>query len=514
MTGTRALAAGLLVALMAPLLTPQAADAQAPRHGIKTKTFTWIQVRDDDPWLVRNGYVTPPKVELCEDDEWLHENGLPIPSHGRGWDPGDTMCETAWTLGLWKFPAGHLYAGLNRYAPYDGMGSIWVQTNPPGVAGCAGPDPCRIPVGDPHFGIETSDTCAVGPPPVDIVQPVEQPQPLLCNPVYEELWGKCSCQMRHGAVNKHGLVRRWLRRFLPASAPSWDPKKILVRTVTDHCFASVPTDGSEERTGAACEAVPTTSTDSTGTVTFQEDVVTPSTRQIPDPAYVAPSPCSSPPDPLTDHANCGESVPTVDEDYLATQTLTHAYTDTDPNQGPCECPAGWSGAITQERDFEWHDRDYVIDRQNPDGTFTVEDVAGWWGHTDGTVAAGTQKLFYDEMKGELVSRHGWPSPKGASEPAAAGSGTMYDLLPSVYRVTLASDWHEETNTCRPPVPSGSGGGGGDSDSPYGWVSEWDADGTVYEHAAADGTSRFVSEEPEKSGSAPSYDTGIDNFSYG
>ncbi len=64
MTGTRAIA-GLLVALLA--LPAAESEAQAPRHGIKTKTFTWIQVRDDDPWLVHNGYVKPPKVELCED---------------------------------------------------------------------------------------------------------------------------------------------------------------------------------------------------------------------------------------------------------------------------------------------------------------------------------------------------------------------------------------------------------------------------------------------------------------
>ena len=260
--------------------------------------------------------------------------------------------------------------------------------------------------------------------------------------------------------------------------PGWPVDEVEIRTIDDDCFDPVKRTGSVSRTGSACEVVATTSTSSTGTVDFTESVNVPSTRQVPDPDWVEPSPCNEPEDPLDpNHEDCGQTAPLVDENYLDSQTVSQSYTDTDPNAGTCHCPAGWSGSITQERDFEWHNRDWAVPVRHPGrAQWSVGQVAGYY---DGTATT-------DALNNPI----GW-LPVLFTDP---------DSMPSWIRlISLTADWHEESNTCTPPAPSSSDDG--DSDSPWGYQSY--LDGQVYERPASDGTSRGVSQDPTESGSAPS-----------
>ena len=262
--------------------------------------------------------------------------------------------------------------------------------------------------------------------------------------------------------------------------PGWPVDEVEVRTIDDDCFDPVQRTDSQSRTGSACETVATTSSQSTGTVSFTESVNVPSTRQVPDPNWVEPSPCNTPEDPADpNHADCGQTAPMVDENYLDPQTVSQSYTDTDPNGGACQCPSGWSGSITQERDFSWHNRDWAVPvRHGSRGVWGVGAVAG---HYDGTATT--------DALGRPIGR----LPALSTDPTG---------MPAYIRlISLEADWHEESNTCTPPSPSG---GGGDGDSPWGYRSY--LDGQVYERPAADGTSVGVNQDPDESGSAPSAST--------
>ena len=171
----------------------------------------------------------------------------------------------------------------------------------------------------------------------------------------------------------------------------------------------------------------------------------------------------------------------ITENYLDTQTVSQSYTDTDANGGACQCPAGWSGSITQERDFEWHNRDWAVPVRHPGrAQWSVGQVAGFY---DGTATT-------DALSNPI----GWLPELSTDPPNPPGMPAFIRLI------SLTADWHEESNTCTPPAPSSSDDG--DSDSPWGYQSYMD--GQVYELPAADGTSRGVSEEPTEDGQAPSF----------
>lgn len=304
-------------------------------------------------------------------------------------------------------------------------------------------------------------------------------------------WSAPSCPAQWGGRFDQG--KRTGFRQIESYPPGWPVDEVEVRRIDDDCFNPVRQADSQSRTGGACVAVANTSTESTGTVSWSESVNVPSTRQVPDPDWVEPSPCSDPPDPVNDHAGCGQTAPMIDEDYLDSQTISQSYTDTDPNAGPCDCPAGWSGSITQERDFEWHNREWAVPLRhvpgNP-GTRAVWGVGAVAGFYDGTATT-------DALNRPI----GWLPVLSTDPPDPPGMPAHIRLI------SLTADWHEESNTCTPPAPSGGGGGGGggggDSDSPWGYQSY--LDGQVYERPAADGTSRGVAEEPDESGAAPSAD---------
>ena len=308
-------------------------------------------------------------------------------------------------------------------------------------------------------------------------------------------WSAPSCPAQWGGRFDQG--KRTGFRQIESYPPGWPVAEVEVRRIDDDCFNPVRQADSQSRTGAACVAVANTSTESTGTVSFTENVNVPSTRQVPDPDWVEPSPCSDPPDPVNDHADCGQTAPMIDEDYLDSQTISQSYTDTDPNAGPCDCPAGWSGSITQERDFEWHNREWAVPLRhvpgNP-GTRAVWGVGAVAGFYDGTATT-------DALNRPI----GWLPVLSTDPPDPPGMPAFIRLI------SLTADWHEESNTCTPPPPSGGGDGGGDGDSPWGYQSY--LDGQVYERPAADGTSRGVAEEPDESGAAPSAPTD-DDYDWG
>ena len=255
-------------------------------------------------------------------------------------------------------------------------------------------------------------------------------------------WVVPSCSAQWGGLFDQG--QRIGFRQIESYPPDWPVDQVEVRRIDDDCFNPVRQTGSQSRTGGACEAVATTSTSSTGTVTFSESVNVPSTRQIPDPDWVEPSPCNEPEDPLDpNHADCGQTAPLIDENYLDSQTVSQSYTDTDPNAGACQCPAGWSGSITQERDFAWHNRDWAVPVRHPGR-------AQW--------SVGQVASFYDgSATTDALSRPiGW-LPVLSTDPPG---------MPDWIRlISLTADWHEESNTCTPPAPSSSSDG--DSDSPWG-----------------------------------------------
>lgn len=299
-------------------------------------------------------------------------------------------------------------------------------------------------------------------------------------------WSAPSCPAQWGGRFDEG--QRTGFRQIESYPPGWPVAEVEVRRIDDDCFNPVRQADSQSRTGAACEPVANTSTESTGTVNFTENVNVPSTRQVPDPDWVEPSPCSDPPDPVNDHADCGQTAPMIDEDYLDSQTISQSYTDTDPNAGPCDCPAGWSGSITQERDFEWHNREWAVPLRhvpgNP-GTRAVWGVGAVAGFYDGTATT-------DALNRPI----GWLPELSTDPPNPPGMPAFIRLI------SLTADWHEESNTCTPPVPTSSSDG--DGDSPWGYESR--RDGKIYERPATDGTSRGVNRSPERTGPAPS--TGV------
>ena len=322
------------------------------------------------------------------------------------------------------------------------------------------------------------------------------PNWVICiNPPDCEGWSAPSCSAQWGGRFDQG--QRIGFRQIESYPPGWPVDEVEVRRIDDDCFNPVPRADSESRTGAACEVVATTSTSSTGTVTFTENVSVPSTRQIPDPDWVAPSPCGLAWDPLSgnpdpNHADCGQTAPLIDENYLDTQTVSQSYRDTDPNAGACDCPTGWSGSITQERDFEWHNRDWAVPVRHPGrAQWSVGEVAGFY---DGTATT-------DALNNPI----GWLPVLSTDPPNPPGMPAFIRLI------SLTADWHEETNTCTPPAPSSSDDG--DSDSPWGYQSY--LDGQMYERPASDGTSRGVNQDPTEHGQAPSapdqpgdYDWGV------
>ena len=305
-------------------------------------------------------------------------------------------------------------------------------------------------------------------------------------------WVYPDCSGQWGGRFGQGQRVGW--RQIESYPPGWPVDEVEVRRIDDDCFNPVPQADSESRTGSACEVVATTSTSSTGTVNFSETVSVPSTRQIPDPDWVAPSPCGLPWDPLSgdpdpNHADCGETAPMITENYLDTQTVSQSYTDTDSNAGACNCPAGWSGSITQERDFEWHNRDWAVPVRHPGrAQWSVGQVAGFY---DGTATT-------DALNNPI----GWLPVLSTDPPDPPGMPAFIRLI------SLTADWHEESNTCTPPAPSS--GSDGDPDSPWGYRSY--LDGQVYERPAADGTSRGEQTRPDNHGAAPSAEPGEYDYS--
>ena len=339
--------------------------------------------------------------------------------------------------------------------PNDGMATTWVAINPGGVIATT-----------EHLPISTSSHCS-NPRATDLTPPDGEWHCLVTpTPWCRQRFGNLSCTDQWGSSYPSGKRRFFLRMIQRRLLNT----HVEVRTVTDHCFDLVPDSGSQSRTGSACEAVPTTSASSTGTAHFSETVVTRRTRQIPDPDWVEPSPCNTPEDPLDpNHADCGDTAPLVDEEYDDSQSVSQSYTDTDPRAGPCDCPPGWSGSITQERDFSWHDRGWAVPGQN-------RGLGDW--------SVGFVGSRYD-------AGLDLPELLNDSHPAIIPSRT--------YTITLVADWHEETDTCTPPRPSG----GGDSDSPWGYRSTIVGDNNIYSSPSPSGHSRGVSQSPNRHGSAPS-----------
>lgn len=286
-----------------------------------------------------------------------------------------------------------------------------------------------------HRGRVTSTDCN------DPVEPTWDltPTEVTCtSPLYGNRW----CPDEHGAAAPYGLRRCWLREIEDGWAgPTFD---VQVRTVTDHCFDLVSRRESQSRTGSECEVVPTTTATTTGSRSFLSTVH--NDVQVPDPDWVAPSPCNTPEDPANPNdARCGETAPLVTQTVATTTTETHTETGTD--QGPCDCPPGWSGSITQERDFRWHDRDWAVRATNPSGNFALDLIASWF---DGAHQhAPGEARVYSDMRAELEGRQSdWLEPAQGDR----------DFGPEVYTVWLEADWHEETSTCTPPLPSASEGG--------------------------------------------------------
>lgn len=351
-----------------------------------------------------------------------------------------------------------------------------------------GPDPLDpanelgvIPPPGPHPVWETTTLFCAGEVPPRFVNEI----PII--PAWDECrepadcdgWVYPDCRAQWGGRFDQG--QRIGFRQIESYPPGWPVDEVEVRRIDDDCFNPVPQADSQSRTGSACEVVATTSTSSTGTVTFSETVVTRRTRQIPDPDWVAPSPCNEPEDPLNpNHADCGQTAPLVSEEYDDSNTVSQSYTDTDANAGACDCPAGWSGSITQERDFAWHNRDWAVPVRHPGrAQWSVGQVAG----------------FYDlSATTDALNRPvGWLPVLSTDPPDPPGMPAFIRLI------SLTADWHEETNTCTPPPPSSSGDG--DSDSPWGYRST--IDGRVYDRPSRTGHSRGEQTRPERHGAAPS-----------
>ena len=294
-------------------------------------------------------------------------------------------------------------------------------------------------------------------------------------------WSAPSCPAQWAGRFEQG--KRTGFRQIESYPPGWPVAEVEVRRIDDDCFNPVRQADSESRTGAACEAVANTTATTTGTSGYSITSLT--DCQVPDPDWVAPSPCSTPPDPVNDHADCGQTAPLVSDTCSSTSSHTHTETGTDV--GPCECPAGWSGAITQERDFEWHNREWAVPLRhvpgNP-GTRAVWGVGAVAGFYDGTATT-------DALNRPI----GWLPVLSTDPPDPPGMPAHIRLI------SLTADWHEETSTCRPPVPPP--GGGSDEDP----VHYRDADGNTYHtNSYSTGTSSWTRDwsngMTEVPGSAP------------
>ena len=278
------------------------------------------------------------------------------------------------------------------------------------------------------------------------------PSEVTCtSPLYGNRW----CPDEHGNAAPYGLRRCWLREISEGWAgPTFD---VQVRTVTDHCFDLTSRRESQSRTGAECEVVPTTTATTTGSTSYLSTVH--NDDQVPDPDWIAPAPCNTPEDPDDpNHPHCGDTAPLVTQTVATTTTETHTETGTD--QGPCDCPAGWTGSIVQERDFRWHDRDWAVRATNPSGAFALDLIAAWFDAA--SQHAPGEARVYSNMRSELEGRQSdWLEPAQGAR----------DFGPEVYTVWLEADWHEESSTCSPPVPNSGGGG------PTSWLAP---DGETYE----------------------------------
>ena len=324
-----------------------------------------------------------------------------------------------------------------------------------------------------HRGRVTRATCNDPAEPLWDLTPNE----VTCTSLYGNRW----CPDEHGNAAPFGLRRCWLREIEDGWAgPTFD---VQVRTVTDHCFDLVSRRESQSRTGSACAVVPTTTATTTGSRSYLS--TTHADVQVPDPAWVAPSPCNSPEDPANPNdARCGETAPLVTVTVATTVTKTHTETGTDA--GPCDCPPGWSGSITQERDFRWNDRDWAVDVTNPSGRFTLSSIATWFDAA--SQHAPGEARVYSSMKSALEGRQSnWKEP----------GMTDRDFPAAVYTVWLEADWHEETSNCTPPLPSASEGG----------VTSWlGPDGETYSIWSAD-IERQVDRPAENMGSYERTDGG-------
>ena len=268
-------------------------------------------------------------------------------------------------------------------------------------------------------------------------------------------WVVPSCAAQWGGRFDEG--KRIGFRQIETYPPGWPVDEVEVRRIDDDCFNPVRQADSQSRTGGACEVVGNTTATTTGSSNYSITSIT--DCQVPDPGWVAPSPCGDADQP--DDPDCGQTAPLVAS--TCSSTTSHTHTETGTDQGPCDCPAGWSGSITQERDFVWHNRAWAVPLRhvpgNP-GTRAVWGVAAVAGFYDGTATT------------DALSRPiGWLPVLSTDPPDPPGMPAHIRLI------SLTADWHEETSTCRPPVPPpGGGGGGGGGDDP---VHYRDADGNTY-----------------------------------
>lgn len=303
-----------------------------------------------------------------------------------------------------------------------------------------------VPVGVQHPEWESVTVFCEGALPPSEAPPV---------PPRVQDWTPTDCPTEWGGSFDYGQRLGYTQYFdYPAG---WPKRDEAIRTVDDDCFNPVPRTGSQSRTGAACETVATTTATTTGSTDYT--ITSIRDRQVADPDWETPDPgeCGLPWDPDSgdpdpNHANCGQTAPLVTESYSTTTSHTHTATGTD--EGACECPAGWSGSITQERDFRWHNRDWAVPvRHRGRAQWSVGQVGGFY---DGSATT-------DALNRPI----GWLPVLSTDPPNPPGMPAFIRLI------SLTADWHEETNTCRPPVPSP---GGGSNNHP---VHYRDADGNTY-----------------------------------
>ncbi|MYG28120.1 MAG: hypothetical protein F4213_19215 [Boseongicola sp. SB0677_bin_26] len=324
-----------------------------------------------------------------------------------------------------------------------------------------GPDPLDpanelgvIPPPGPHPVWETTTLFCAGEVPPRFVNEI----PII--PAWDECrepadcdgWVYPDCTAQWGGRFDQG--QRIGFRQIESYPPGWPVDEVEVRRIDDDCFNPVLQADSQSRTGSACEAVATTTATTTGstdyTITDIRDC------QVPDPDWIAPAPCGLSWDPLSgdpdpNHPDCGDMAPLVTA--TCSTTTSHTHTETGTDEGACECPAGWSGSITQERDFEWHNRDWAVPvRHRGRAQWSVGQVAG----------------FYDDSATtDALNRPiGWLPILSTDPPGPPGMPAFIRLI------SLTADWHEETNTCSPPVPRP----GSESEDPVHYV---DANGNTY-----------------------------------